>query len=142
MGVGAERHTRGGGRDRRWGHMARVMIGYGELVVEIEGIDHLWALRCQLEIPLAHVRGAATAADLAPGWEGQVEALPATCALRAGRFTQRACSVFWGVHDPARAVAIELANECCARLVVEVDDPAAAAARINRALAGRGRRDG
>jgi hypothetical protein len=122
--------------------MAKVTVAFGEVIVEIDGVDHLWALRSQLEIPLAHVRGATCAAGLAAGWQQPAPLLPATGALSAGRFLARAGTVFWEVRDPARAVAIELADDRCARLVVEVDDPDGVAARINHALTMRERGDG
>lgn len=122
--------------------MARVSVEFGELIIEIEAIDQLWALRCQLEIPLSHVRVAANATDLAHGWQGRAQEVPTAEALRAGRFHQLAGSVFWDVRDPAKAVVLELEDERCARLVVEVDDPAAVIARINRAITTQERNDG
>jgi hypothetical protein len=118
--------------------MAKITVEFGELIVEIDGVDRLWALRSQLEIPLAHIRSAACAADLARAWQGHKSAVPAAGALSAGRFLRQSGTIFWEVHDPARAVAIELADECCARLVVEVDDPTGVVARINRALVREG----
>lgn len=38
--------------------MARVSIEDGRLIVEMEGLGKLWALKSRLVIPLAHVRGA------------------------------------------------------------------------------------
>jgi uncharacterized protein (DUF1778 family) len=38
------------------------------------------------------------------------------------------------VHDPARAVVIELEDEHFRRLVVEVDDPPATVAAIEKAI--------
>jgi hypothetical protein len=38
--------------------MAKISINGGNLVVGIEGLDKLWALKSQLVIPLANVRGA------------------------------------------------------------------------------------
>ena len=34
--------------------MAKITVEFGEPVVEIEGVEHLWALHCQLAFPLAH----------------------------------------------------------------------------------------
>jgi hypothetical protein len=122
--------------------MAKVTVIFDELIIEIDDVDHLWALRSLLEIPLAHVRGAACVAGLAPVWQRHAPVAAAGGVLRAGRFLEQAGTIFWEVRDPARAVAIELADERCARLVVEVDDPAAVVARINHALRDREGGDG
>ncbi len=42
--------------------------------------------------------------------------------------------MFWDVHDPEKTVVIYLKDERYARLVIEVDDPPATAAAIQRAL--------
>jgi hypothetical protein len=38
--------------------MAQVQIEGDDLIVEMEGLDKLWALKSRLVIPLANVRGA------------------------------------------------------------------------------------
>ena len=43
------------------------------------------------------------------------------------------------VHDPAKVIAIELADEHFKRLVIEVDDPEATITAIETAISGRGR---
>jgi hypothetical protein len=45
--------------------------------------------------------------------------------ITAGTFHIPGERVFWDVHDPAKAVVIELADEHYARLVVQVADPRA-----------------
>jgi hypothetical protein len=52
----------------------------------------------------------------------------------AGTFHHQGDRVFWDVHDAAKAVVIRLADECYARLVVGVDDPAQTVAAIRQAL--------
>ena len=44
---------------------------------------------------------------------------------------------FWDVHDPERAVTIDLVDEPYQRLVVEVADPAAVIAAVNAAVQAR-----
>ena len=56
--------------------------------------------------------------------------------IAAGQVRQDGQWAFWDVHDPERAVIIDLADERYARLVVEVDDPRATAASINQARVG------
>lgn len=45
--------------------------------------------------------------------------------------------VFWDVHDGANAVVIKLHDDDYQRLVIEVDDPGAAVALIERAIGGQ-----
>lgn len=115
--------------------MAKVTVEYGELIVEIEGVDTLWALRSQLEIPLAHVRGAATGDGCVTSPPCFGEATHVSGAVCAGCFLQRGDHVYWDVHEPANAIAIALTDDHYAQLVVEVDDPEIVVARINRAVA-------
>ncbi|NUW41182.1 hypothetical protein [Nonomuraea rhodomycinica] len=118
--------------------MARISIDGDSLVVEIEGLDKLWALKSRLVIPLVNVRGAT--AD--PGIVGDPKGLRAPGAhipgvIAAGTFHRDGEKVFWDVHDPAKAVVIELADERYARLVVEVADPRATVALVERATTTR-----
>ncbi|MER6514950.1 hypothetical protein ACIBK9_35570 [Nonomuraea sp. NPDC050227] len=118
--------------------MARISIDGQALVVEIEGLDKLWALKSRLVIPLANVRGAT--AD--PGIVGDPKGVRAPGAhlpgvITAGTFHLNGEKVFWDVHDAAKAVVIELADERYARLVIEVADPRAAVALVEEAIAVR-----
>jgi hypothetical protein len=111
--------------------MANVHIDGDNLIVEIEGSDQLWALKSRLIIPLANVLGAA--AD--PGVINEPKGIRAPGAhvpgvLTAGTFYIHGERVFWDVHDPAKAVVIELADERYARLVVQVADPRATVALV------------
>ena len=54
--------------------------------------------------------------------------------LTAGTFHVDGERVFWDVHDPAKAVVIELDDERYARLVVQVDDPRATVDLVERAV--------
>ncbi|MFI7597296.1 hypothetical protein [Actinoplanes sp. NPDC049681] len=115
--------------------MADVRISDGTLIVEIEGLDKLWALKSRLEIPLGNVRGA----TVDPGIVKEPKGLRAPGAhipgvITAGTFHIDGERVFWDVRDPARAVVIELADERYARLVVQVDDPRDTVTRIEQAI--------
>jgi hypothetical protein len=114
--------------------MAQIDIDGDALVVNVEGWDKLWALKSRLAIPLANVRGA----TLDPGIVADPKGVraPGTHVpgvIVAGTFHTEGERVFWDVHDPAKAVVIELADEQYARLVIEVDDPREAVDRIERA---------
>ncbi|MCP2279521.1 hypothetical protein [Nocardia amikacinitolerans] len=116
--------------------MAVISIDGGDLVVRIEGLDKLWALKSSLVIPLANVRGA----TLDPGIIKERKGIraPGTHVpgvVTAGTFHIDGERVFWDVRDPDKAVVIELADERYARLVVQVDNPAEVVGLIEKACA-------
>ncbi|MFF0446689.1 hypothetical protein ACFYT4_09785 [Streptomyces sp. NPDC004609] len=113
--------------------MAQVSIDGDNLIVEIEGLGKLWALKSRLAIPLAHVRGA----TIDPGIVREPKGLrsPGTHfpgLIVAGTYRTDGGKVFWDVRDPAKAVVIELTDERYTRLVVQVADPRATVALIER----------
>lgn len=116
--------------------MAKLRIEGSDLVVEVEGMDKLWALKSTLTIPLAHVRGATPD----PGISGEPKGIRAggtrvPRVVAAGTFRQDGEKVFWDVHDPQKAVVIELRDEDYARLIVQVEDPRATSDLVTAALA-------
>ncbi|MFV2120781.1 hypothetical protein ACE14D_20995 [Streptomyces sp. Act-28] len=115
--------------------MARIRTTDDTLIVEIEGLDRLRALKSRLEIPLENVRGATAAPGAVrepKGFRAPGAHLPG--AITAGTFHLDGERAFWDVHDGSGAVVIELRDERYARLVVEVEDPRATVALIENAL--------
>jgi hypothetical protein len=108
------------------------------LVVDIEGADQLWALKSQLQIPVAHVTGAASAESEARKWLHGIRLggthVPGV--ISAGRFYSQGKWVFWDVHDATRAIGIDLSGEHYSKLVVEVDSPEEKITQIWDACAG------
>ena len=118
--------------------MARVRIDAGTLIVEIEGLNKLWALKSRLGIPMAHVRGAT--AD--PGVIRERKGIRAPGAyfpgvITAGTFYHGGERVFWDVRDPAGAVVIELDGDRYARLILQVADPRATVDLVEGAITRR-----
>jgi hypothetical protein len=116
--------------------VAKVEVTGDALIVHVRGMDRLWALKSRLEIPLAHVVGAEIDPEVAQGWRKGIRA-PGTHVpgvITAGTFYQEGERVFWDVHDPESTVVIHLEDDLYARLVIEVDDPSAAVAAVQRAL--------
>lgn len=115
--------------------MARVSIDDTDLIIEIEGMDKLWALQSRLTIPLANVRGATADPGIAKdpkGLRAPGTHLPGV--ITAGTFHADGERVFWDVRDPAGAVVVELRDERFARLVIEVTDPRATVTLIEQAV--------
>jgi hypothetical protein len=117
--------------------VARIAIRHGELIIEVEGINRIWALRSQLEIPLVHVAGAAVDLPMRPDRPIQSArgAAHESQVLDAATFIHDGDRVAWNVRDCARAIVITLDDARYPKLVVEVDDPDDAVARINSAVA-------
>ena len=116
--------------------MAEVELTESALIVHVQGMDRIWALKSRLEITLAHVVGAEIDPEVAQGWRKGLRA-PGTHVpgvITAGTFYQEGERVFWDVHHPEKTVVIHLKDERYARLVIEVNDPPATAAVIQRAL--------
>jgi hypothetical protein len=115
--------------------MARVSIAGDDLIVDVEGLDQLWALKSRLTVPLANVRGAT--AD--PGIVREPRGIrsPGTHVpgvIVAGSFYAEGERVFWDVHDGDKAIVIELGEGTYARLVIEVDDPQGTVDLIEKAV--------
>ncbi len=104
------------------------------LIIRPQGWHQLWALKRRLEIPLAHVRGARVDPETARGRKGV--RMPGTHlpgVLTAGTFYRREGRAFWDVRDPEKAIVIDLTNDWYTKLVLEVAEPRATAAAIERA---------
>lgn len=114
--------------------MAIVSIDGDNLVVQIQGMDKLWALTSRLVIPLSSVRGVTADAGIDKDPKGlRGPGTRVRGVITAGTFRTDGDRVFWDVHDPAKAVVIELSGQRYARLVIEVADPAATVALVERA---------
>lgn len=114
--------------------MAQVRIDGETLIVEMEGLDKLWALKSRLELPLANVRGATADPGAAKERKGlRTGGAHVPGVIAAGTFRLDGERVFWDIRDGRNAIVIELADERYARLIVEVDDPAASVELIERA---------
>src|SRR4051812_1355922 len=100
-----------------------VSITDGELTIEIQGLDKLWSLTSRLEIPLEHVIDVRLADDQSEGVRAPGTHIPGV--ITAGTFVQEGSSVFWDVHDPTKAIALDLRDERYSKLVIEVADPTA-----------------
>ena len=113
--------------------MTNVSIEDDKLVIEVQGWDKLWSLKSRLEIPLDHVRGVRSAAEeRAGGIRAPGTYIPGV--ITAGTFHQHGAKVFWDVHNPAKAIAVDLQDERYSALVVEVADPDLAISQIQGAL--------
>ncbi len=108
--------------------MVELAVRDGKLMLEVRGWDKIWALKSRLAVKIGHITDVAIDPTVARGWWKGLR-LPGTHlpgVIIAGTFYQGGERIFWDVHDPAKAIVIELRDERYSRLVVEVDDPEAA----------------
>src|SRR5438093_5896577 len=116
--------------------MVEVSINGDQVHLEVKGFDKLWAFKSQLDIPLDHVRGVRHDPSAASGWWHGIK-LPGTNipgVLTAGTFYQHGKRMFWDVHDPEKAIIIQLHDDRFDELIVEVNDPVAAVDRMQARL--------
>jgi hypothetical protein len=113
--------------------MVEIEVTDTTLAVRITGSDRVWALSGGVEVPLREVeraevlpRAKAPRGVRAPGthWPG---------AITAGHFRWGGKRRLWSVHRATDVLVIRLKGERLDAVVVEVEDPAAEADRINRA---------
>jgi len=119
--------------------MVTISIEGDRIRFDVEGWDKLWALKSQLEIPLAHIQSARVDPEAARGWWHGLR-LPGTQIpglLTAGTFYTSEGFVFYDVHDPENTIVLELEHEHYKRLVVEVENPTSAVAVLQSAIAKR-----
>ncbi len=123
---------------------AMIAIQGDGLHVTIEGFDRVLALRVHIDVPLSHVRSARVDPDSARGIFHGIKMAGSNIpgVVTAGSYLDPGQGTwsFFDVHDPARAIVVELDHEHYARLVLEVDDPPGTVAAIQAAIATPGAR--
>ncbi|HUY97406.1 MAG TPA: hypothetical protein VMW47_07300 [Verrucomicrobiae bacterium] len=117
---------------------AKVEIIGDRLHVSIEGIDRVLALRVHLDLALSHVRGVRADPEAARGFSAGIKGAGARIpgVVTAGSFYSPGQGgwTFYDVHDPARAIVVELTHEHYRALVLEVDDPPGTVATLIAAM--------
>lgn len=117
--------------------MVTLSIIGDSLHINVVGMDKFWSLRSTLEIPLAHITSVRATPNAAREWLDGIKLMGSSLpgVITAGTFYQHGAFVFWDVHNPAHAIALALNHEHFKELIVEVEDPAASIAMIERARA-------
>lgn len=117
--------------------MVELSIEHGMLVVDVKGVDQLFAARRRIEVPLSAVRSVRYDPAAARRWPGvRAPGTHIPFVVRAGTFYSHDQRSFWDVHHADRAIVIELEGERWNRMVLEVADPAAAVRLVEHAAAG------
>lgn len=117
--------------------MAEIEIAGRTLVVHIRGVDRFLALQSRIEVPLEHIAAVEVnpqeAHAIFHGLRMGGTNVPGV--ITAGRFLQHGGWAFWDVRDPSESILVRLHDEGYAKLVIGVDDPAAAARAIEAGIA-------
>ena len=114
--------------------MTKVSISGGKLIINVQGLHKIWALKSRLEIPVDHISAVRHAAD------ERVRGirLPGTFVpglITAGTYYESGGKrVFWDVLDHEMAIAIELHDESFSTVIIEVADPEASIREILNTL--------
>jgi hypothetical protein len=112
--------------------MVQVILENDRILFEIMGWDKLWAFKSRLAIPFDFIRGARVDPDLArqrwKGWRIPGTQIPGV--ITAGTFYKKGQRSFWDVHDPAKAIVVDLENHKYTQIVIEVEDPMEEVRRI------------
>lgn len=115
--------------------MVKIEIADDQLKVTIEGFDKALSLKTHLDVPLSHVKGARPDPEAAKGRQGiRAPGAYFPGLVTAGSFRKDGEWAFFDIHNPDKALVIDLNHEHYKRLVVEVEDPQQTAKLINDAL--------
>jgi hypothetical protein len=116
--------------------MVDITIEGERAIFEVQGMDKLWSLRSRLEIPVAHITGVEVNTDQVnqwwPGLKVMGTGVPGL--FNAGTFYHHGELVFWDVRHPASTIIVSLDHERYRKLIIEVEDPHAVAARLQALL--------
>src|SRR3954453_16192715 len=118
--------------------MVNTTINGDQAILEVQGFDKLWALRSRLQLRLGHIVSGGAKATQVCFWRHGLNVLCTDVpgVLAAGTFYYQGELVFWDVHDPANAIVLSLDHERYKKLIIEVEDPAAAIDQLQSAIAG------
>jgi hypothetical protein len=105
-------------------------------VFTVEGLDKLWSFRSRLELPLAHITAVEHDPEVVGRWWHGVKVVGTDVPglFAAGTFYYNGELVFWDVRHRERAIIVSLEHERYKKLIVEVEDPADAVARLRQAI--------
>ena len=119
--------------------MTDIELTKNDLIIRMQGIDKILAIKDQVQVPLKHIMGV---------WDGIDEETQAEFkhSIRlpgmympgiviVGTFVVRGKKMFWDVHhDKSKVITIKVSDDEYIKLVLQVEDPAATVAAIQQAF--------
>ena len=116
--------------------MVNVSVDGNRAMFAVEGMHKLWAMRSQIEIPLAHITNVEVNHDQVGAWWHGFKLMgtdmPGLFAM--GTFYYHGELVFWDVTDLRRTIIISLEHERYKKLIIEVADPESAARTLRQGV--------
>lgn len=115
--------------------MVQVTTDGDDLVLDVQGLHKIWALRSRLRIPLRSIQSVKADPELARRPRG-VRA-PGTFVpglITAGTFYYGGKRIFWDVCKPANAIVIDASEGTYAQFIIEVAEPEAVIHQIEAAI--------
>ncbi len=118
--------------------MVEISTTHDTLILGVQGLHKLWAMKSRLDIPLEHLKAVYADPQPAMGWFQGMKLIGTDIPhiFRAGTFWQEGNKVFWDVRHPEKTIVLELEDEGFAKLIVEVEDPEASVQEIRQMIAG------
>ena len=117
--------------------MVRVDAADGAVTFTVVGLHKVWALRSRIRISATDILdvgpGEPLVREEGPGWRVLGTSLPGV--ITAGIYFKDGRWSFWDVVRPSNTIAVTIKGHRFSRLIVEVDDPIAAIARLQHAAA-------
>jgi len=116
--------------------MVDIDIQDDRAIFRVEGLHKLWAMRSQLEIPLAHITSVdVNHVQVGEWWHGfKLIGTDVWGVFAAGTFIYHGELVFWDVRRPENTIIVSLDHERYKKLIVEVENPASAAVMLHDAI--------
>jgi len=121
--------------------MVEISVVDGHVLVEVQGMHRLWALKSTLRVPLTDIVSVTHDPERAtrafPGLKVPGTHIPTV--YTAGTYYQSDFRPdFWTVRHPEQAVVIQCTEDAAYdEIIVEVEDPAGTVARLETALGER-----
>jgi hypothetical protein len=112
-----------------------IRIEGDDLILELHGVDQIFAIKRSISVPLAHITSVST--DTVP-WKAfqqlKVGGTSLTGVIKEGRFLDQNGMTFFEMRHPDRCITLNLDHETYKKIVFEVDDKEAAAQTIRGVL--------
>jgi hypothetical protein len=107
--------------------MVTIIRNNGDFIFEVKGMHKLWSFKSEITIPAGHITAAYQNTKSLTEWEGW--RMPGTfipSVIVAGTFYKDHEKDFWDTTNINKCIIVELKDEQYNKLIIEVEDVAAA----------------
>ena len=108
--------------------MTKISFNKQKVIIEIEGIDKILALKSSIEIPIEHILSVSKADDIAKKWLGiksitkiKIGGTQLPGVITEGTFYDKG-RVFLDIHHPENTILLSLRNDKYKEIIIEVKD--------------------